>query len=244
MKDEVEILKRVSTFSMLPDEFLARLAEELEQKVFAEGDLLFRFGDPGDSLYIIDRGRVRVFLDVSGKPLTLQEFGPGNAIGEMALIDGNARSANVVALEETSIWRLDRKTYMDALREQPELAIALLYELSANLRFANAFIEKAAQWSRSVAEAQYDDAMEALEQETHTEEVERIEGFMGAFSSMVAEVQAREEAFRREVQDLRIIIDETKRDRQLQAIESSPSFQDIAERGRRLREERQRRQKD
>ncbi len=242
MNGEVELLKRVSTFSMLPDELLQTLAAQMKQKIYEEGELLFHLGDPGDSLYIIDRGRVRVFLEISGKPLTLQEFGPGNAIGEMALIDGNPRSANVIAMEETRIWRLDRKTYLGALKKQPELAIALLHELSNNLRFANTFIEKAAEWSRSVAEAQYDDAMEALEQEVHSEEAERIEGFMRAFSSMVAEVQAREEAYRREVHELRIIIDETKRDRQLQAIESSSSFQDIAEQGRRLREERKKRQ--
>jgi CRP-like cAMP-binding protein len=241
MKEEIELLKRVSTFSMLPDELLFKLAGELEEKMYAEGELLFHLGDPGDSLYIIDRGRVRVYLDISGKPLTLQEFGPGNAIGEMALIDGNPRSANVVALEETCIWRLDRKTYMDALQEQPEIALALLHELSNNLRFANAFIEKAAEWSRSVADAQYDDAIEGLEQ-VHTEEAERIEGFMRAFSSMVTEVQAREEAYRREVQELRIIIDESKRDKQLKAIETSISFQEIAEQGRRLREERKKRQ--
>jgi CRP-like cAMP-binding protein len=241
MKEEIEILKRVSTFSMLPDELLFSLAEELEQELFAAGEMLFRLGDPGDSLYIVDRGRVRVFLEVSGKPLTLQEFGPGNAIGEMALIDGSPRSANVIALEETFIWRLDRKTYMDALQARPELALALLHELSNNLRFANAFIEKAAQWSRSVAEAQYDDAMEGLG-EVQTEEAERIEGFMRAFSSMVTEVQAREEAYRREVQELRIIIDEAKRDKQLKAIESSISFQEIAEQGRRLRAERKKKQ--
>jgi CRP-like cAMP-binding protein len=241
MKEEIEILKRVSTFSMLPDELLFRLAEELEEKVYATGELLFHLGDPGDSLYIVDRGRVRVYLDVGGKPLTLQEFGPGHTIGEMALIDGSPRSANVVALEETCIWRLDRNTYMDALLEQPELALGLLHELSNNLRFANAFIEKAAQWSRSVAEAQYDDAMAGLGQ-VQTEEAERIEGFMRAFSSMVTEVQAREEAYRREVQELRIIIDETKRDKQLKAIESSISFKEIAEQGRRLRAERKKRQ--
>lgn len=243
MKNDIEILKRVPIFAVLPDELLAHLVAELEEELFDEGQLLFRLGDPGDSLYIIDRGRVRVFLEISGKPLTLQEFGPGNAIGEMALIDGNPRSANVIALEETRIWRLDRKTYMDALMEQPELSLALLHELSTNLRFANAFIEKAAEWSRSVADAQYDDAMQALEQ-VSTEETERIDGFMRAFSLMVTEVQAREEAYRREVQELQIIIDETKRDKQLKVIESSISFREIAERGRRLREERNKRRGD
>jgi len=241
MNDEIELLKRVPTFAMLPDEQLQILVAHLKQQIFAKGELLFHLGDPGDSLFIIDQGRVRVFLEVSGKPLTLQEYGPGNAFGEMALIDGGPRSANVIALEETYIWRLDRQSFLSVLAEQPDFAMALLSEISTNLRFANTFIEKAAAWSRSVADAQYDDAIEALGQ-VHPEEAERIQGFMRAFSSMVTEVQAREEAYRQEVDQLRIIIDESKRDRQLQAIESSKSFQEIAQQGRLLREARRKRQ--
>lgn len=240
MKDRIELLKRVPIFGDLTDEVLARLAPRLEQKLFAGRERLFRLGDPGDSLYIVDRGRVEVFLEISGKPLTLNEMGPGQVLGEMAVIDGKPRSANAIALEETCIWCLDRQSFMDALLQQPPMATVVLSDVAANLRFANTVIEKAAQWSRSVAAANYGEAMEALH-DTEGEHAERFEGFLRAFSAMVTEVQAREEAYRREVHELRIIIDEDKRDKQLKAIESSISFQDIAEQGRRLREARKKR---
>jgi CRP-like cAMP-binding protein len=240
VNDKIERLKRVSTFSTLPDEILRELETQMNQRSYEKDEMLFRIGDPGDSLLIIDRGLVRVYLEINGNPLTLQELGPGHVIGELALIDGNPRSANVIALEETFVWRLDRKTFMMAVREQSELAAALLFELSSNLRFATLFIQKAAEWSQAVAGAQYDKAMEALE-EARSKEGARIDDFLRAFRSMVTEVQAREEAYRREVQELRILIDEAKRDRQVTAIESSKSFQKIAEEGRRLREERRKR---
>ena len=240
MNDRIEILRRVPVFNELTDEVLARLAPRLEQKSLAAGEILFRLGDPGNTLYIIDHGRLEVFLEISGNRLTLNEMGPGQSVGEMAVIDGKPRSANVIALEETSVWCLDHQSFTDALLQQPPMTTVVLTDVAANLRFANTVIEKAAEWSRSVAAADYAEAMAAL-QETESGDAERFASFLRAFSSMVTEVQAREEAYQREVQELRIIIDEEKRDRELKAIESSTAFQEIAEQGRRLREARRKR---
>lgn len=240
MQDRIEVLRRVAIFEDMSDEIVARLAPKLEQKHFAKGELLCRLGDPGDMLYIVDSGRVQVYLEISGKPLTLNEMGPGQTVGEMAVIDGKPRSANVVAVEDSYIWLLDHQSFMEALYQQPPMATTVLSDLAVNLRFANSVIEKAAKWSRSVAEAHYDEAMAALH-ESESADVERFEGFLRAFSAMVSEVQAREEAYRREVLELRIIIDEDKRDRELKEIESSVGFRSIAEEGRRMREARRKR---
>ena len=80
----------------------------------------------------------------------------------------------------------------------------------------------------------YDEALAILGQ-ADTEDVERIGGFLQAFSTMISEVKAREEAYQEEVEQLRIIIDEKKRDRQVQAIESSDSFQYLVKEAKRLR---------
>lgn len=240
MNERIEMLRRVPIFDELADEVLARLAPRLEQRSLAAGEILFRLGEPGDTLYIIDHGRVEVFLEITGNRLTLNEMGPGQAVGEMSVIDGKPRSANVIAVEETLAWCLDHQSFMDALQQQPPMATVVLSDVAANLRFANTVIEKAAEWSRSVAAAHYDEAMKAL-QATQSGDAERFAGFLRAFSAMVTEVQAREEAYRREVQELRIIIDEEKRDQELEKIGSSAAFQKIAEEGRRLREERRKR---
>jgi CRP-like cAMP-binding protein len=186
---------------------------------------------------------LEVFLEISGNRLTLNEMGPGQAVGEMAVIDGKPRSANVIALDETSVYCLDHQSFMDALLQQPPMITVFLTDVAANLRFANTVIEKAAEWSRSVAAANYDKAKVAL-QETESGDADRFASFLRAFSAMVTEVQAREEAYQREVQELRIIIDKEKRDRELKAIESSTAFQEIAEQGRRLREARRKRLDD
>lgn len=242
MTDKVAILKQISTFAVLPDELLHTLAGHMQQKVYADGELLFRIGDPGDSLYIIGSGQISVFLEIAEKRLTLQEFGPGQAIGELALIDGYPRSASAMANGETIIWRLERGVFRAALVDNPELVMAMLADLLTKLRFATSFIEEVVSWSKSVAEANYDEALAILKQ-AETEDMERIGGFLQAFSAMINEVKAREEAYQEEVKQLRIIIDEKKRDRQVEAIESSDSFQSLLKEAKRLRA-RKRKQRD
>ena len=198
MNDAIELLKRVSTFSMLPDELLQSLAVNMKQRVCVNGELLFHSGDPGDSLFIIGSGQISVFLEISGRRLTLQEFGPGGAIGELALIDGNPRSASAMAIGETITWCLERETFRKALLEYPELVMVMLADLLVKLRFATSFIEEVVSWSRAVAEANYDDALEVIER-AESEDMVRISGFLQAFSSMITEVKAREEAYQEEV---------------------------------------------
>ena len=234
MTDKVAILKQISTFATLPDDLLHGLAGHMQQKVCADQELLFHIGDPGDSLYIIGSGQITVFLQIAEEQLTLQEFGPGQAIGELALIDGYPRSASAMANGETIIWQLEREAFRGALLDNPELVMAVLSDLLGKLRFATSFIEEVVNWSKSVAEANYDEALAILGQ-ADTEDVERIGGFLQAFSTMISEVKAREEAYQEEVEQLRIIIDEKKRDRQVQAIESSDSFQYLVKEAKRLR---------
>lgn len=234
MNNAAELLKRVSTFSTLPEDVLHSLAGHMHQRRCADGEMLFHMGDPGDSLYIIANGQLSVFLEISGRRLTLQEFGPGGAIGELALIDGNPRSASAVAVGETVVWRLEREAFRRAMIEHPELVGAMLADLLNKLRFATSFIEEVVNWSRPVAEGNYDDALQIL-QRAETEDIERIGGFLQAFSSMISEVKAREEAYQEEVKQLRIIIDEKKRDRQVQEIEASDAFQALVRQAKRLR---------
>jgi CRP-like cAMP-binding protein len=234
MADTVAILKQISTFAMLPDDLLQVLAGHMEQKVCADEELLFRVGDPGDSLYIIGSGQITIFLEIAEEKLTLQEFGPGQAIGELALIDGYPRSASAMANGETVIWQLEREAFRGALLDNPELVMAVLADILGKLRFATSFIEEVVSWSRSVAEANYDEALAILDK-AETEDMERIGGFLQAFAHMISEVKAREEAYQEEVDQLRIIIDEKKRDRQVQAIESTDSFQYLVKEAKRLR---------
>ena len=85
----VALLQRVSFFSRLTGQELEALAHKLTKRTFGKGMIIFHKGSPGRSLYIIESGRVRIFLlSKSGQEISVNVYGPGDLFGEMALLDG------------------------------------------------------------------------------------------------------------------------------------------------------------
>lgn len=125
-------------FRGLPAEALRHLAERLRRKTFAAGTTVLTAEQPGEALYVIHSGSVRIFLDEpDGTEVTLAFLGPGDTVGEMSLVDRSGRSANVAALEESVLLWLDRDTFLASLRQFPGLSENLVRELAARLRAAN-----------------------------------------------------------------------------------------------------------
>lgn len=103
------------------------------------GETLFHEGDPSNSVYACRAGRLKVIVTTpSGSELVLGWKEPGDGFGELSAIDGAPRSARVVAAVDSELAVLGRADFLDALRRTPDLAVALLVELSDHLRRANA----------------------------------------------------------------------------------------------------------
>lgn len=132
------LLGAQALFRGLPAEALRYLAERLRRKTFAAGTTVLTAEQPGEALYVILSGSVRIFLDEpDGTEVTLAFLGPGDTVGEMSLVDRSGRSANVAALEESVLLWLDRDTFLTSLRQFPGLSENLVRELAARLRAAN-----------------------------------------------------------------------------------------------------------
>src|SRR5687767_6609279 len=98
----VELLGRASLFSELSPEKLALLAERTATRRYRRGQLIFQQGEPAHSLFLVAEGAVKVFLTSSeGDTVILVTLAPGEAFGELALVDGNPRSASAEALQDT-----------------------------------------------------------------------------------------------------------------------------------------------
>jgi CRP-like cAMP-binding protein len=134
-----EALARAPIFSRLDPPYLNQLARLARDRAFAAGDLILRQGEPGIALFVIQSGRVQVVRN-AGQPdeQVLGEHGPGGFFGEMTLIDEHPRSASVRALEPTTCIALTKVDFITAVRENPDIAIRMLRELSRRLREANA----------------------------------------------------------------------------------------------------------
>jgi len=134
----ISSLKRITILSQLTDEQLSRIIPKLSRKSLAENQMLFRFGDPGNVLYIVQKGQVNIFsTDDDGEKITLETFNPGSSFGEMSLIDGHPRSANAMAEKPTTLLRLDRKSFEEIVTWWPELSLGIMADLTSKIRFAN-----------------------------------------------------------------------------------------------------------
>lgn len=137
-----ELLRGVSIFSDLDAGSLASLERVAETRDFAEGSVIVSQEDPGDSLFVLVRGRVKVVLyGQSGREVILSIFkSPGDFFGEMSLLDDQPRSATVIAAQRSRLLVLSRAGFRDHLASHPRTALRVLTELSRRLRRADEVI--------------------------------------------------------------------------------------------------------
>jgi CRP/FNR family cyclic AMP-dependent transcriptional regulator len=119
-------------------EVLSQLTRSLRRRTFQRGEVIFHQGDPGDTLHLVQKGRIKVVLPAeSGDEVLLAILGPGNCFGELALLDGESRSATVVAIEPVETLTLGRSDFMAFVRANPETAERLMINLAHIIRKVN-----------------------------------------------------------------------------------------------------------
>lgn len=139
--DTVQLLRQVSIFAELPQEIVADLAKRVWQKTAEAGSVIVSHEEAGDALFVIASGKVKVVLyGETGREIILSILRAGDFFGEMALLDKQPRSANVVAVEESQLLGLDREAFQTHLTAHPSTALAVLAEMSRRLRHADEVI--------------------------------------------------------------------------------------------------------
>jgi len=127
-------LREIELFKARADETIAALADCMETHTYKAGATIFARGDTGDSLFLIRRGTVRIMLPLSGRtPYHLATFSRGDFFGEMAFLDGNARSADALAVGDTEVFTLSRARFDELTQHHKNLAINLLESLARAL---------------------------------------------------------------------------------------------------------------
>jgi CRP/FNR family transcriptional regulator, cyclic AMP receptor protein len=132
---DVATLRSVPLFSSLDSKATAELGEYLTIHDYPRASTVFRKGDPGDAMYLIDIGKVRISVtDTEGQTVNLAELGPGDFFGEMAMLDGQGRSATATAMEDARLAKLTREDFLQFMRNDPRVPLELLNSLTARLR--------------------------------------------------------------------------------------------------------------
>ena len=131
----IELLKTVSLFWDLDKTELGYISDKMVSKEFENGNLIFLEESEGKNLFFVVEGSVKVTrLSKDGREVILAMLNAGDFFGEMSLLDGEARSANVIALEKTEVLSLNRDDFLVVLHDYPKIAIQLLKEMTSRLR--------------------------------------------------------------------------------------------------------------
>ena len=125
-----EQLAKAWIFSKLEKSDLERIAKAIVPRKYAKGEAIVKDGEQAVAFYVIAKGQVEVTKDSS----RIATMGPGDAFGEMALLDGFPRAGNVIALEDTECLVMTRWDFTAELRTNPSMALAMLPVLSKRIR--------------------------------------------------------------------------------------------------------------
>lgn len=171
MPCDPDYLASIRMFEHLTEDDRTNLAEVIDELKVTEGQILFQAGDPGDSLFIVVKGEIELFIkDMVGQKIVLHAAQPGDMFGELAMLDSGPRTATALALVESEVLVLDRDDLMLLFQRKPEAALHMLASLSSLTRKADELLRTRV--SRNVNE----------EVEVHSTVLQRIADGIAWFS--------------------------------------------------------------
>lgn len=139
------VIERDSLFRGLAGALHERIAALAMRRAYAEGAIIFMRGDPGDSLCGVVRGRVRISVSrPGGKEVFLNIMTPGETFGEIALLDGEPRTATATAMVRTELFIIPREQFLHLLGSEPQLAAHLIQLLCRRVRWTAQLMEDSA----------------------------------------------------------------------------------------------------
>jgi CRP-like cAMP-binding protein len=136
-------LRSSGLFRAADEAAIDRVVAALRIRRFRRGETVFHQGDPGDALFVLATGSVKVVLpgDDTAEPAIVAILGAGEFFGELAILDGAAHSATIVAVESTETLVLHRDTFLDLVDTDPTLRRVLLASLAAEIRRLTGHVE-------------------------------------------------------------------------------------------------------
>ncbi len=233
-------LRKAFLFRGLSSDALTALAQKVSVRTLSEGDVLMRRGETGDSLFMIDEGWFKIVAEgPSGDELIINKTGPGETLGEMALVDEAPRSATVIAISNARVLELKKDAFQEILDQRPDVALALIRGFSSRLRFSTTYIQKAIDWSQKIAAGDYGFIENTQQFSGNTEsDDDKATELLSAFFQMVRSVKAREDELKQQLEKLTLEIDEARRKQEFEEITGTDFYANLKEQAKKLRAQR------
>jgi len=139
------MLREIPLFSRLDDKALGNLEKAAIRRAYPKNTILISKGDQSDQLFVVLKGKLKVSItDASGKEIIMSLLGAGDYFGEMAMIDGESRSATIVTTQASEVMTISRDDFHRTLMSSPELMFELLKVLARKVRIATDKLESLA----------------------------------------------------------------------------------------------------
>lgn len=143
MPTDPDFLEQIKLFAKLDGDERAVLAQAVNNRTAASGTALFRAGDPGDSMFIVESGAVELYvMDHAGQKIVLHIARRGDFFGELSLLDGGSRTASASVVEDAALVVLDREDLLQLFQKKPEAALDMLATMGGMTRKANALLRQ------------------------------------------------------------------------------------------------------
>lgn len=138
MPADSQLLTCVPLFERLDEEERALLAAQLEEETFPAGQIVFRKGEPGNSIYIVASGEIEIYVeDTTGGRIVFETAKAGDFFGELSLLDGDPRSASAKAISDSKALKVDRQDLQLLFQRHPAAAMDILAVIGRRLREAD-----------------------------------------------------------------------------------------------------------
>jgi uncharacterized membrane protein len=138
----LESIRSVPLFASLDEDAVRQLRSLLRLRIVAANTTLFRAGDPGDGMYLIEAGRIRITLHRRDETITLADLAQGDFFGEMAILDGEPRSAEATVIEDARLAVLSRQDFLELIQRNPLVAAEMLTATFSRLRRTDRLVQE------------------------------------------------------------------------------------------------------
>jgi len=139
------LLQKVALFRPLDDQQKHTVANLLHEQTFSKGAHIFHQGDPGEVLYVIGAGRVRIYkVSAGGREFTLRIFGPGDLFGEFSVLDDQPRSAGAIAMDDLTVFAMHKADFWSLIEQHIVLARHIITSLTERIRYTTTYSENLA----------------------------------------------------------------------------------------------------
>jgi diguanylate cyclase (GGDEF)-like protein len=167
MREDLSFLKQIAILATLQQVELEVVVPLLKEQRMEAGEVLFRQGDRGDSLFIVQEGQVVTTVSTEdGEEITVAEFGPGDFFGEMSIFEHAPRSATCSVAEEARVFRLNQEEFSRLLTTQPAVGIKIMHKMlaviAARLENTSSFLADMVQWGEESRKRAFTDDLTGL----------------------------------------------------------------------------------